>query len=150
MTSAKRIICLLLFDLVLGAACARAQDADEPEKSPSEAAEKRFPQPVLVGALLGRAVLEPLESQPVLGYVDRIVREGDGQIKVVVRYGGILGFGSRPIAVPVEAMVLLGADMEVMDFKPEQLAQFPTFDGGGVTPLATGDTINVGLARPSH
>ena len=150
MTVARLLFGPLLFCLLFGSVAARAQAPAPPDMSPAEAAKKRFPQPVVVGALLGRTVLEPLESQPVLGHVDRVVRQSDGAIKIVVRYGGVLGFGSRPIAVPVEAMVLLGDYMEVVDFKPEQLATFPTFDAAGTTSLAGDATIEVGLARPSH
>ena len=148
-----RRVALLSFAVtaaLLGCAVAHAQEPKPSGMSPSEAAKKRFPQPVNVGALRGRTVLEPLESQPRLGRVNEIVRQPDGAIKVVIDYGGFFGIGSRPIAVPVEAMVLLGDYMEVVDFKPDQLATFPTFDGKGVTPLPGDEVIEVGLARPSH
>jgi hypothetical protein len=72
-----------------------------------ESAAMRFPQPVRVGDLLGREVLRPVESQNVLDRVRRVVRDRNGQIMVVIDFGGVLGFGSRLIAVPVDAMVLL-------------------------------------------
>ena len=50
-------------------------------------------------------------------------------------FGGFLGFGTRPIAVPVDAMVLLGQDMEIVAFTPKQLRQFPTFSPSGATEL---------------
>jgi hypothetical protein len=65
-------------------------------------------------------------------------------------YGGFLGFSSRPIAVPVDGMVLLGQFMEVMDFEPEQLEKFPTFNSANTSPLQPGAVIRVGLAKPSH
>jgi len=110
----------------------------------------RFPQPVRVGDLLGRQVLRPVESQDVLGRVRRLVRDGDGQIMVVVDFGGFLGFGRRPIAVPVDAMVLIGQDMEIVAFTPEQLRQFPTFSPAGTADVADDAIIKVGLAKPSH
>jgi hypothetical protein len=117
----------------------------------AESAAMRFPQPVRVGDLLGRDVLRPVESQDVLGRVRRLVRDRNGQIMVVVDFGGFfLGFGSRPIAVPVDAMVLLGQDMEIVAFTPEQLRQFPTFSPSGATDLADDTIIKVGLAKPSH
>ena len=51
----------------------------------------------------------------------RVVRDGNGQIIVVIDFGGFFGFGSWPIAIPVEAMVLLGQDMEVVAFTPDEL-----------------------------
>jgi hypothetical protein len=124
-----------------------------PGMSLAESAAMRFPQPVRVGDLLGREVLRPVESQDVLGRVRRLVRVGNGQIMVVVDFGGFLGFGTRPIAVPVDAMVLLGQDMEIVAFTPKQLRQFPTFSPSGATEVAdvADDTIiKVGLAKPSH
>ena len=110
----------------------------------------RFPQPVRVGDLIGREVLRPVESQDVLGRVRRVVRDGNGQIMVVVDFGGFLGFDSRPIAVPVDAMVLVGQDMEIVAFTPKQLRQFPTFSRVGTTDVADDALIKVGLAKPSH
>jgi hypothetical protein len=80
-----------------------------PGMSLAESAAMRFPQPVRVGDLLGRQVLRAVESQDVLGRVRRVVRDRNGQIMVVVDFGGFLGFGSRSIAVPVDAMVLARA-----------------------------------------
>jgi hypothetical protein len=116
----------------------------------ANSAAMRFPQPVRVGDLLDRDVLEPVESQTVLGTVHGVVRDGSGTIEVVVDYGGFLGFGTRPIAVPVDAMVLLGQDMEVVAFTPAQLRQFPTFSADGTTPVPADTIVKVGLAKPSH
>jgi hypothetical protein len=121
-----------------------------PGMSLAESAAMRFPQPVRVGDLLGREVLRPVESQDVLGRVRRLIRDDNGQIMVVVDFGGFLGFGTRPIAVPVDAMVLLGQDMEIVAFTPEQLQQFPTFSPSSITDVANDTIIKVGLAKPSH
>ncbi len=116
----------------------------------AESAAMRFPQAVQVGSLLNRAVLEPVESQIRLGTVKQVVRDGDGTIKVVMDYGGVFGFGARPIAVPVDAMVLVGEVMEVVAFTPKQLESFPTFSAASTTPVPADSIIKVGLAKPSH
>ena len=121
-----------------------------PGMSLAESTAMRFPQPVRVGDLLGREVLRPVESQDILGRVRGLVRDRDGRVVVVVDFGGFLGFGARSIAVPVDAMVLLGQDMEIVAFTPEQLRQFPTFSPSGTTELADDTIIKVGLAKPSH
>jgi hypothetical protein len=69
---------------------------------------------------------------------------------VVIDFGGFLGFWTRPIAVPVDAMVLLGQDMEVVAYTPQQLQEFPTFAPSGSSPLPDDTVIKVGLAKPSH
>jgi hypothetical protein len=121
-----------------------------PGMSLAQSAAMRFPQPVRVGDLLGRDVLRPVESLVVLGHVRGLVRDAQGRIMVVVNFGGFLGIGSRPIAVPVDAMVLLGQDMEIVAFTPAKLRQCPTFSPIGTTPVGSDSVIEVGLAKPSH
>jgi hypothetical protein len=121
-----------------------------PGMSLAESAAMRFPQPVRVGDLAGREILRPVESQDVLGRVRRLVRDRNGEIVAVVDFGGFLGFGTRPIAVPIDAIVLLGQDVEIVAFTPKQLRQFPTFSPSGTTDLADDTVIKVGLAKPSH
>ena len=128
----------------------KADDDDDDDETQAEKAADRFPQPVVVGSLLRRTVLQPEESKPVLGHVADIVRAKDGSLDAVVNYGGFLGFYTRPIAVPVDAMALLGEYMEILDFTPEQLKGFPTFDPVGTTPVPRSETIRVALAKPAH
>ena len=78
------------------------------------------------------------------------MRASDGTITAVVDYGGFLGFGTRPIAVPIDAMVLVGQVMEIVAYTPAQLRTFTTFDGVGTTAIAADAIIKVGLAKPSH
>jgi hypothetical protein len=147
---------LLVCGMLAVAGAARAQSntpggmPPPPGMSLAESAAMRFPQPVRVGDLIGREVLRPVESQDVLGRVRRVVRDATGQIMVVVDFGGFLGFWSRPIAVPVDAMVLLGRDMEIVAFTPKQLQQFPTFSLSDTTDVPNDTIIKVGLAKPSH
>ena len=116
----------------------------------ADSAAMRFPQPVRAGELLGRTVRQPVESQNVRGDVRGVVRAGDGAVQVVMSFGGLLGFDRHLIAVPLDAMVLLGQDMEVVAFSPEQLRQFPVFDPAGTNPVPPDTVLKVGLAKPSH
>ena len=142
---------ILLTGLLGGSA--RADDDDDNNGKPETLAEKaadRFPQPVVVGTLIHHDVLQPLESQPVLGHVEKIVRASDGTIDVIVAYGGVFGYGARPIAVPVDAMAVSGQFMEILEFTPDQLETFPTYRDGADTALASDAIIRVPLAKPSH
>jgi hypothetical protein len=112
-------------------------------------AAKRFPQPVRVGDLIHRTVLQPTESRSVLGSVERVIQLDDGSQAIVIKYGGTWGFGGRDIAVPLDAMVLLGKELEVLDFTPAQLSGFPLYSGAGRA-LGAAEIIRVGLAHPSH
>ena len=121
-----------------------------PGMSMATSAAMRFPQPVRVGDLLGRDVIQPVESQNYLGTVLQIVRNPDGTLAAVINLGGFLGFGSRPVFVPVDALVLLGQVVEVDASTPAQLRQLPTYSPGTAVPLPPDAIIKVGLAKPSH
>ena len=129
---------------------ALAQDPAPPGMDLATAASRRFPQPVPAGSLVGRTVLQPVESKTVLGWVEQVVRAHGGQVQLVLAYGGWFGIGARTIAVPVDAMALLGRDIEILDFTPKQLSGFPAYDRSSTDPVAPDETIRVGLARPSH
>ncbi len=128
---------------------ARAQMPAPPGVDLAAFAAKRFPQPVRVGDLIRRTVLQPTESRSVLGHAVQVIRLGDGSYAIVIKYGGAWGFGGRDIAVPLDAMVLLGAELEVLDLTPAQLSRFPTYDGAGRV-LGADEIIHMGLAHPSH
>jgi hypothetical protein len=121
-----------------------------PGMSMATSAAMRFPQPVRVGDLLRRDVIQPVESQNFLGTVQQIVRDPAGTLAAVINLGGFLGFGSRPVSVPVDALVLLGQVLEVDAFTPAQLRQLPTYSPGSAAPLSPDAIIKVGLAKPSH
>ena len=128
---------------------ARSQQPAPPGADLAVFAAKRFPQPVRVGDLIHRTVLQPTESRHVLGSVVSVVRSADGSLRLVIKYGATFGFGGRDIAVPLDATVLLGDELEVLDFTPEQLRGFPSYLGTGRA-LGADDIIHVGLAHPSH
>src|SRR5882672_3211024 len=100
----------MIFGLIVAAGAVPAAQAE----TLAEAAARRFPQPVQVGDLLHRQVLKPLESQPSIGRVHTVVARPDGMVEVVMDYGGVFGFFTRRIAVPVEAMALLGEYMVML------------------------------------
>jgi hypothetical protein len=138
---------LLVIGLLLTAA-AQSQEAAPPGVELSTFAAKRFPQPVRVGELIHRTVLEPVESRRILGHVEQVIRL-DGGPAIVMTFGGFLGLGAHRIAVPLDAMVLVGAELEVLDFTPQQLEQFPIYSGSGSV-LGSDEIIHMGLAHPSH
>jgi hypothetical protein len=110
----------------------------------------RFPQPVRTGDLLHRLIQQPVESQTILGRVHAVVRNNAGEVFIIMNIGGFYGYGGRLIAVPIDAMVLLGDAMEVVAFTPAQLAAFPTFNPAGTVPVSDDTILEVGLAKPSH
>jgi hypothetical protein len=151
MTRRRILAALLLFACgpTLAQPPAPAGPAKEAAKQ-TERAARRFPQPVRVGDLLRRQVLRPVEQQNVLGRVAGVARRPDGAVLIVVSLGGVLGVGTRPVAVPVEATALLGEHLALLDLTLGQLRALPTFDTAGTTPLSADQTIVVGLTRPFH
>lgn len=113
----------------------------------AERAAKRFPQPVRVGDLVGRDVLEPVEAQPVLGRVAGVARRADGGLDLLLRRGGVLGLGARTIAVPLDAAALLGEHVAVIDLSPAQLDGLPA---ASTNPLPADTVIRMALVRPFH
>lgn len=146
--------CFLLCALLAlpGAAWAQHTAPTAPAAAPelSERARQRYPQPVRAGDLLRRQLLQPIEAQPVLGRVAALRRSTDGTVLVVVDAGGLLGIGTRPVAVPLRAVALLGEHVALMDVTPGQFRALPTFDPAGTTPVPPGETLRVGLTRPFH
>ena len=112
----------------------------------------RFPQPVRVGDLIGRAVIAPEESQNLIGHVSQLFRNKDGDLQLVMTYGGYFGsaVGSRFVCVPVDDLALTGVMIQAKDIDAGELAKLPTCDGKGGTPLAANEIIKVNLAKPAH
>lgn len=107
----------------------------------------RYPQPVRVGDLTNRLVLEPSNHQGVLGRVDSVARDASGRLLLVMRYGGLLGFFTRKVAVPLKTTTLLGQFVQVVDIPREQIAALPNFDAAAVSVLADDEVVRMGLNR---
>ena len=85
----------------------------------------RYPQPVRVGDLIGLPVLD--DSAVTLGHVREVVRTKENQIELIVTYGGFLGWGTRPVAVPIEVVGIAGRHLTSLDMPPKEFAAAPTW-----------------------
>ena len=146
----RRALLALLGLLALGVVPVRAADDDDDDDEKTALAKAHYPQPVQVGHLIGRDVLRPEESQPLVGHVKAVVRGADGGTSMVITYGGWFGWGGRPIAVPIAAMSLMGQYVAVTGYTPDQLKAFPTYRDGADTAVPHGDIIKVGIVKPWH
>jgi hypothetical protein len=110
---------------------------------------RRFPQPARVRDLIGLPVLDGYDNT--LGYVQRVVRTRDGKIQLIVRYGGWfgwIGWRQRPVAVPIEAVALLGPHVAAMEMTPEQFRAAPTWhESANAIEIGPEETIRVALTR---
>src|SRR5487761_211894 len=86
---------------------------------------RRFPQAVRVGDLVGLPVLD--DDSRTLGHVRQVVRTPQGKIKLIVAYGGFLGWGTRLVAVPIEVVGILGRQLASLDMPRQDYAAAPTW-----------------------
>ena len=122
-------------------------DAERPMAA-EERMRRRFPQPVRVGDLIGLPVID--ETDRTLGYVRRVVRAADGKVELIVAYNGWCGWcglATRPVAVPIEVVGMLGREVASLDMPRRDYAAAPTWQDEGATTLADDTAIAVGLAR---
>ena len=126
-----------------GVGAAGAADA----RTPEERSLARWPQPVRVGDLIGRPLLRNAPQQTVLGRVAAVTRGADGTEAILVDAGGVLGLGTRRVAVPTAATALLGQFIVLMDLDPAELGRLPDVRDGVEGRLPWTETIRIGLTR---
>jgi hypothetical protein len=105
----------------------------------------RFPQKVKVGDLIGLPVLD--DENSTLGHVQQVVRSPEGKIKLIVSYGRWFGWFGRPVAVPVEAVAILGKEIASVEMPPGEYEKAPTWMGGDDGPLSKSEIIHIALMR---
>ncbi len=113
--------------------------------TPQERMQARFPQPVRVGDLIGLSLLD--DSSCTLGRVREVVRTADGRIELIVAYGGLLGWGARPVAVPIEVVGIQGRELASLDMPRSEYAAAPTWRNAGAQALPDDAMIKIALAR---
>jgi PRC-barrel domain len=113
--------------------------------TPEQRMNQRFPQPVRVGDLISLRVLD--DEDVTLGYVRQVVRTPEGKILLIVAYGTWFGRGGRLVAVPIEAVAILGRQIAALDMPPSAFAAAPTWPGTGAQPIPDDEMIRIGLTR---
>jgi hypothetical protein len=138
--------------VVLVTSSARASNAPAPQaagsaqdESPEARMNRRFPQNVRVGFLIGLPVLD--DNDVTLGYVKEVVRTPEGKIKLIVSYSPWFGWFGRPVAVPIEVVAMLGRQIASLDMPPKEYAAAPTWVAGKDMPIPSNETIRVALTR---
>jgi hypothetical protein len=144
----RRSLFVLFAAMLAAVTAARASESQEqttPEPTPEEKMARRFPQPVRVGFLIGLPVID--ERSAAIGHVRDVVRTPEGKLRLVMPYGGVFGIGARAIAIPIEAVAMLGAQVAAVDMPRAALELAPTWYGAGDQPLGRDEVIRVGLTR---
>jgi hypothetical protein len=117
-------------------AAGKAQDTAV-DNSPEAIMNRRFPQKVRVGDLVGLPMLD--DNDVTLGRVQRVVRSPEGKIKLIVNYSKWFGWFGRPVAVPVEAVAILARQIASLDMPPAEYEAAPTWTEGKDMPIPDGD-----------
>ena len=125
------------------------------EPTLEERMKARFPQPALVGHLIGLPMLDGDDST--IGYVQSVVRTSDGKIRLIVPYRKHLGWAReaslfdwgtrRLVAVPIEVVAILARQIDVLDMDRAAFDKAPTWVAGQDQMLQPTETIRIGLAR---
>jgi hypothetical protein len=119
-------------------------DANKPMPM-AERMNRRFPQAVRVGDLIGLPVLDDRFST--LGFVRQVVRTATGKIELIVSYSRWFGWFGRPVAVPIEAVGIEGRQLASLDMPRSDYAAAPTWQGQDATAFPDDATIRIALAR---
>jgi hypothetical protein len=106
---------------------------------------RRYPQPVRVGDLIGLPVLDNRSST--LGVVRQVVHTAAGKIELIVSYSRWFGWFGRPVAVPIEVVGIEGRQVALLDMTLGEYATAPTWHGQDATALPDDATIRIALAR---
>ena len=123
----------------------KVADASPQEESLEAKFEKRFPQKVRVGDLIGLPVLD--DDDVTLGHVQQVVRNPQGRTKLIVSYSRWFGWFGRPVAVPIEAVAILARQIASVEMQPPEYAKAPTWMPGADQRLPDNDTIRIALTR---
>ena len=117
--------------------------------TPEQRFERRYPQPVKVGALIGLPVLD--ERDATYGYIREVVRTAEGKIFLVVPYRDWLGWaptdwGRKTVAVPIETVAILAKQVAALDFSRADFRAAPAYAAQG-RGLPADETIRIALYR---
>jgi hypothetical protein len=126
-----------------------AQPKADKDRTPEERMNRRYPQPVKVGFLIGLPVLDERDST--YGYIREVVRTAGGKIVLVVPYRAWLGWaptdwGRKDVAVPLETVAILAHQVAALDFSADDFAAAPAYTPSG-TPFPADETIKIAVYR---
>ena len=113
--------------------------------TPEERMNRRFPQKVRVGDLIGLPMLD--YDDRTLGHVKDVVRTPDGKIVLVMPFGGWFGCGGRPVGVPIETVAILARQLDVLDIPREDFPSLATWKESDGTPIPPDETIRIAIGR---
>jgi hypothetical protein len=127
-----------------------ASDSGEANLTPEQKMQRRFPQPVRIGHLIGLPVLDDYDST--IGYVKQVVRSPTGKVFLIVPYSAWFGWahtewGKRPVAVPIEVVTLLARQLDSVDMSRNDFDEAPTWMPAREQTIPSDEKILIALGR---
>jgi len=113
--------------------------------TPEQKMERRFPQKVRVGDLIGLPMLD--YDDRTMGRVTDVVRTADGKIKLISTCCGYFDWNRHQVAVPIETVAILARQIDVLDITREDFFSLASWNGGGDTKLNADETIRIAIGR---
>lgn len=114
-------------------------------RTPEQKMAARFPQKVRVGDLIGLAILD-YGDRP-LGYVADVARTPEGKITLVMSERGWLGRSGRSVPIPIETVVILARQLNLLDIPRERIAELPTWFASGSHSINRNEIIRIAIGR---
>ncbi|HVJ42047.1 MAG TPA: hypothetical protein VM639_11135 [Dongiaceae bacterium] len=112
--------------------------------TPEQKMERRFPQKVRVGDLIGLPMLD--YDDRTMGRVTDVVRTADGKIELISTCCGYFDWNRRQIAVPIETVAILARQIDVLDITREDFFALASWNGSD-TKLGADETIRIAISR---
>ena len=108
--------------------------------------QRRYPQPVKVGDLIGLPVLD--DDDRTLGHIESVVRTPEGRSNSSCLTAGFSGWRRRLVAVPIEVVAIAGRQLAALDMTRAEFDAAPAWSDPAkpaILPAERG--IRVGLYR---
>ena len=106
---------------------------------------RRFPQKVRVGDLIGLPMLD--YDDRTMGRITEVVRTTDGKIELISTCCGYFDWNRHQVAVPIETVAILARQIDVLDISRENFFKLASWSGGDNTPLGADETIRIAIGR---
>jgi hypothetical protein len=127
---------------------------EEKKLTAEETMNRRFPQPVRTGFLVGLPMLDWNDST--IGYIEQVVRTPEGKIQLIVPYypwfgwlrnGGLIDRWRRPVAVPIETVAILARQVDALEMLRKDFDAAPTFEASQAMPVPPDEQIRIAITR---
>ncbi len=122
-----------------------AAPSSAPDDTPEARMERRFPQKIRTGTLVGLPIID--DDNREFATIVEVVRTADGKVRLVVRHGGWFGRFGRLVAVPIEVVAIVGRQVASLDLPPDAYRGLPTWTAGADRRIDDDEIIRIALTR---